>query len=129
MRYTVAVTFSVSATLVTGSTRATIAGAASGSCDVLPVSPWPLLTVSRFVPSRSISLSSPAWLEEDRPSTATIAATPMAIPSADSPARSGRVRSPTLATRARSPTRILRGARPVEACSAAVLTGAASVLR
>lgn len=39
---------------------------------------------------------------EDRPSTATIAATPSAMPSADRAARSLRVRSPTTATRARS---------------------------
>jgi len=38
-----------------------------------------------------------------RPSTATIAATPIAMPSADSPARSLRVRSPMLARAARSP--------------------------
>ena len=55
--------------------------------------------------------SSPAWLEEDRPSTATIAATPIAIPSAESPARIRRVRKPTLATRARSEARSRRGAR------------------
>ena len=62
--------------------------------------------------------SSPAWLEADRPSTATIAATPIAIPSAESPARSRRVRSPTLATRARSEARSLRGARSAApACS------------
>ena len=41
--------------------------------------------------------------EADRPRIATIAAVPIAIPSADSAARSGRARSPTLATR--SPSR------------------------
>jgi hypothetical protein len=64
-----------------------------------------LVTVSRFVPSLSISASRPACEEEERPSTATIAATPMAIPRADSAARTRRVRRPTLATRARSENR------------------------
>ena len=62
----------------------------------------------------------PAWLEEDRPSTATIAATPIAIPSADSPARIRLVRSPTLATRARSEARSRRGARSAAPASARV---------
>ena len=62
----------------------------------------PLATVSRLVPSLSISASSPAWEEAESPRTATIAATPMAMPSADRAARSLRVRSPTLDSRARS---------------------------
>src|SRR6202050_69219 len=77
-------------------------GAVVGSSAVAPVRLWPLLTVSRLVPSWLISLSRPAWEEADRPSTATMAATPMAIPRADSPARDFRVRSPTLERRARS---------------------------
>ena len=64
--------------------RAIIPGAASGSSAVCPNSVWPLVTVSRLVPSLSISESRPAWEEAESPSTATIAATPMAIPSADS---------------------------------------------
>ncbi len=64
--------------------RAIMPGAASGSAAVLPVKLWPFVTVSRLVPSWLISASSPAWLEEERPSTATIAATPIAIPSAES---------------------------------------------
>src|SRR5215208_3325624 len=55
-----------------------------------------------FVPSRSISASSPACEEEDNPRTPTIAAVLIAIPSADSAARTGRARSPTLATRSPS---------------------------
>src|ERR1700677_1124858 len=89
--------------------REIIAGAASGSSAVLPAKLWPLVTISRFVPSLSISSSSPAWEDEDRPSTATIAATPIAIPSADSAARVRLVRSPTLATRPRSPGRSRAG--------------------
>ena len=77
-------------------------GAASGSSAMSPLKPCPFCTVSRLVPSWAISASSPAWEEADRPSTATIAATPIAIPSADRPARSLRVRRPTLASRARS---------------------------
>ena len=54
------------------------------------------------MPSRLISAISPACEEEDNPRTPTIAAVPIAIPSADSAARSGRARSPTLATRSPS---------------------------
>ena len=82
--------------------RPIMAGAVVGSSAVPPVRLWPLLTVSRLVPSWLISASRPAWEDADRPSTATMAATPIAIPSADSPARSFRVRSPTVESRARS---------------------------
>jgi hypothetical protein len=92
----------VSATSVTGSIRAIIArrderqlGGLAG--EALAVGD------GQQVGAELVDLaSSPAWLEEERPSTATIAATPIAIPSAESAARSRRVRSPTLATRARS---------------------------
>jgi hypothetical protein len=63
-------------------------GAAVGSLAVAPEKVCPLVTVSRLVPSRAISLSSAAWEEAARPRTATIAATPIAMPSADSAARS-----------------------------------------
>src|SRR5581483_7294895 len=82
--------------------RRIIDGAASGSSSLLPRTPVPLVTVSRLVPSLSISASSPACDEADSPSTATIAATPMAMPRADSAARMRRVRTPTLASRATS---------------------------
>ena len=61
---------------------------ASGSSAVPPNRVCPVVTVSRLVPSLSISERSPAWEEDDRPKTATMAATPMAIPSAESPATS-----------------------------------------
>ena len=80
-------------------------GAATGSSAVAPEKVCPLVTVSRLVPRRAISASSAAWEEAARPRTATIAATPIAMPSADSPARSLRVRSPMLARAARSPGR------------------------
>ena len=54
MEKAAAVTFAVSATRVTGSMRAIIAGAASGSSAALPDKLWPFVTVSRFVPNRSI---------------------------------------------------------------------------
>ena len=77
--------------------REIIPGAASGSSAVCPNKVCPFWTVSRLVPSLSIWASRPACDEEERPRTATIAATPMAIPSADSAARIRRVRRPTLA--------------------------------
>src|ERR1039458_3337868 len=82
-------------------------GAAAGSSAVPPFRLWPSCTVSRLVPRAFISASSPAWEEADRPSTATMAATPIAMPRADNPARSLRVRGPTLASRARSDGRSL----------------------
>src|ERR1700761_8156787 len=81
-------------------------GAVTGSSAVSPARSCPLLTVSRWVPSLAISFSTVAWEEAARPRTATIAATPIAMPSADSPARSLRVRSPIAASPARSPGRI-----------------------
>src|SRR6266446_827049 len=80
-------------------------GAASGSSAVAPVRVCPLVTVSRLVPSAWILASSAAEEEAARPRTATIAATPIAMPSADSVARSLRVRSSMLASPARSPGR------------------------
>ena len=103
----------VSATWVTGPMRAIIPGAAIGSSAVAPRSVWPFVTVSRLVPSRSICLSSPACEEAERPSTATIAATPIAMPRAERLARSRRVRTPMLATRARSVRCSFPGAGPV----------------
>src|SRR5260370_735795 len=80
-------------------------GAAAGSSAVPPEKVCPLVTVSRLVPSAWISASSVAWEEAARPSTATIAATPLAMPIAARGPRSLRVRSPTLASPATSPGR------------------------
>ena len=85
-------------------------GAAAGSSAVAPARVCPLVTVSRLVPSWEISLSSAAWEEAARPRTATIAATPMAMPRADRVARSLRVRSPMLARPTRSAGRSRAGA-------------------
>jgi hypothetical protein len=93
----------VDCTAYTPDRRAIIAGEASGSSAGCPVRLCPAFcTVSRLVPSAAISAFSPAAEDADRPSTATIAATPIAMPSADSAARSLRVRSPTAASRLRS---------------------------
>ena len=101
----------VSCTAVTPGSRAIMPGAATGSSAVAPEKVCPLVTVSRLVPRRLISASSAAWEEAARPRTATIAATPIAMPRADSPARSLRVRSPTLARAARSARVSMAGLR------------------
>ena len=80
--------------------RAIIPGGSTGSLAVSPVIVWPLLTVSRLVPSRSISESSPTCDDDARPGHDC--AHPIATPRADSAARRRRVRRPTLATLARS---------------------------
>ena len=95
-------TVPVSCTAVTPGSRPIMPGAATGSSAVAPEKVCPLVTVSRLVPSLAISPSSPAWEEAARPRTATIAAMPIAMPSADRAARSLRVRSPMLARPARS---------------------------
>ena len=105
LRKTFALVDPVYCTCCTGPMRAIIPGAASGSSAAWPNNVWPFCTVRRLVPSLSICASSPACDDDDRPSTATIAATPIAIPSAESAARTRRVRKPTLATRARSDAR------------------------
>ena len=98
--------------------RPIMPGAASGSGTDWPLKFWPVVTSSRLVPSWLISASSPAWLEEESPSTATIAATPIAIPSAESAERRRRVRTPMLASRARSPGRSRGGVRLTAAARA-----------
>ena len=87
-----------------------MARASLGNSAVPPVRVCPFCAVSRLVPSLAISASSPAWEDWDRPSTAVIAATPIAIPRADNAARSFLVRNPTLASRARSAARSRAGA-------------------
>ena len=68
------------------------------STALLPRKSVPGETVSRFVPSASISAIRFACAEEETPTTATIAPMPIAIPSAESAARSLRVRRPCSAT-------------------------------
>ena len=82
----------------TGPMRATMAGAGGGSVTVWPPNDWPGVTVSRLVPSASISATSWARLELEMPRTATMVAMPSATPTADSTARAGRPRSPRTAS-------------------------------
>ena len=96
------VTVPMSCTLVTPGSRPIMPGAVTGSSAVAPEKVCPLVTVSRLVPSLAISLSSPASEEAARPRTATIAPVPIAMPRADRPERSLRVRSPMLARAPRS---------------------------
>ncbi len=70
----------------------------SGRTSLAPKKVVPGETVRRLVPSASIVASRFAWLDDETPTTATIAPIPIAIPSADSAARSFRVRSPWSAT-------------------------------
>src|SRR5271165_3114360 len=93
---------------------------ASGSLAASPRKVSPGLTVSRLVPSSLSSATSPALLESEMPSTATIAAMPIATPSADSAARRRRVRRPTLATRSTS-----AGSRRLGAMSSPIVDHAA----
>ena len=76
-----------------------IAADASGSTASSPKNDWPGATRSRFVPSWSSSASRSAFEDSEMPSTATIDATPIAIPSADSAARARRVRRPSAPVR------------------------------
>jgi hypothetical protein len=82
---------------VTALIRPIMAGARFGSPAFWPERVRPFWITSRFVPRAAISLSNPAEADEENPKTATIAATPMAMPSAERPARSLRVRGPTVA--------------------------------
>ncbi len=97
----------VAATVVTGPIREIIPTDSSGSFAVAPSSVLPGATVNRLVPSRFSSRLSSPWLDEEMPTTETMAAMPMAIPSADRTTRVGRVRSPARPTRttSRGPSR------------------------
>ena len=103
-------TAAVAATCSTPATRRSIDGAASGSTASSPRNDCPGATRSRFVPSRSSCASRSAFEDSEMPSTATIAAMPIAMPSADSAARSRRVRSPSepVRTMSRGVTRLGR---------------------
>src|ERR671932_750163 len=75
LRYTFSSFISaVSATSWTPSRWVTRTGASRGNCAAPPPRLWPASTVSMFVPSRSISASSPACEEDDNPRTPAIAA-------------------------------------------------------
>src|SRR5579864_5551266 len=88
-------------TLVTGAMRDTMPSEVAGSSVAWPKAELPAWTVRRF-PSRPSSLSRPDLEDWEMPSTPTMAAMPMLIPSADSDARTRRLRKPRLPTRSRS---------------------------
>jgi hypothetical protein len=101
---------------VTAPIRRAIGTAVSGSLASLPPNVWPGAAVSRLVPS-VLSLSRNACaLDAGMPITATSAAMPIAMPSADSTARIGRVRIPKKPRRSRS---ITRSPRREPRCAAA----------
>ncbi len=89
----------VAETNSTGPIRPTMATASSGRVASSPKRVLPGPAVSRLVPSASSSRFSWARLEVEMPTTATIAAMPIAMPSAESTTRKGRARSPCPPTR------------------------------
>ena len=89
----------VAETASTGPMRPVIARAVSGSAASSPKIVCPGEAVSRFVPSRSSDERRSALLDSEIARTATIAAIPIAIPSAESAARSRRAWRPTAPTR------------------------------
>ena len=91
----------ISVTLVTGPMRDTMPSAVAGSSVGWPKAVLPGCTVIRL-PSWPSSFSRPDFDDWEMPSTPTMAAMPMLIPSADSDARTRRLRSPRLPTRSRS---------------------------
>src|SRR5579872_5304035 len=90
-----------SATSVTGPMRATIPSDVVGSSVGCPKTLLPGCTVSRL-PSCPSSFRRPDFDDWEMPSTPTMAAMPMLMPSADRRARTRRLRSPRLPTRIRS---------------------------
>lgn len=82
------------------------AGAVSGSSPSPLPTPPELSIVNMLVPSPAILSSRSERDESDSPSTPTIAAIPIAMPSADSAVRNRRVRNPSVATEMMSPIRI-----------------------
>ena len=79
----------------------------SGRIRSAPLRSAPLRAVSMFVPSARSCSCRRACEEAETPTTPTIAAIPMAIPSADNTARIGRARSPVRPRRATSEARKL----------------------
>src|SRR3954471_21054368 len=75
---------------------------ASGRWAAAPENDCPGDTVSRLVPRAASRRLRSAVLDEEMPTTPTMAAIPMAMPSADRKTRMGRDRSPEPPTRATS---------------------------
>src|SRR5580692_10006654 len=91
----------ISDTSVTGPMRDTMPSDMVGSSVGWPKAVLWGCTVSRL-PSWPSSFSRPVFDDWEMPSTPTMAAMPMLMPSADSAARTRRLRSPRLPTRSRS---------------------------
>src|SRR5580693_74680 len=91
----------ISVALVTGPMRDTMPSAVTGSSVGWPKPVLCGCTVRRL-PSWPSSLSRPVLEDWEMPSTPTMTAMPMLMPSADSAARTRRLRSPRLPTRIRS---------------------------
>src|ERR1700683_1258398 len=91
----------ISATLVTGPMRDTMPSAVVGSSVCCPKAVLWGCTLIRL-PSWASSFSRPVFDDWEMPSTPTMAAMPMLMPSADSAARIRRLRRPRLPTRSRS---------------------------
>src|SRR5580704_6165865 len=91
----------ISVTLVTGPMRETIPSDVTGSSVCCPKAVLWGCAVRRL-PSWPSSVSRPVFDDWEMPSTPTMAAMPMLMPSADSVARTRRLRSPRLPTRSRS---------------------------
>src|SRR5580658_10375070 len=91
----------ISDTLVTGPMRDTMPSAVVGSSVGCPKALLWGCTPIRL-PSWPSSFSRPVFDDWEMPSTPTMAAMPMPMPSADSAARTRRLRSPRLPTRTRS---------------------------
>jgi hypothetical protein len=86
--------------------RPAVSRASSGSVVSSPNADWPGAARSMPVPSESISANRSALLDDEMPTTATIAAMPMAMPSAVRLVRSRRLRSPIVPARSTSIGRI-----------------------
>src|SRR5580704_4968857 len=91
----------ISDTLVTGPMRDTMPSAVVGSSVCCPKAVLWGCTLIRL-PSWPSSFSRPVFEDWEMPSTSTMAAMPILMPSADSAARIRRLRSPRLPTRSRS---------------------------
>src|SRR5580692_6777060 len=91
----------ISVALVTGPMRDTMPSAVTGSSADWPRPVFWGCTLIRL-PSWPSSFSRPVLEDWEMPSTPTMAAMPMLMPSADSSARTRRLRSPRLPTRSRS---------------------------
>ena len=109
LRYTWASSISEAvAALSTPGIRRTRAAASAGSA-LGPPGTLTVVAVKRLVPSAARRRCRRSWLEAEMPTTATIAATPIATPSAESTARPGRVRRPAVPSRSRSAARNREG--------------------